>query len=914
MFPRTKLRQLVFAAFLTAAAVAQVRADGFVRHRILIIHSYDRANRYALAQESAIHEVLAAADDLNAVIHVENLNCVGAVTPRLMDLQEQLFAHRYREGMPNLVITTDGPAFQFMLERGERLFPGVPVVFSAVNLPHWELDLRDREITGVVETLELKETIETAIELQPDLRRLIVIADDARDGGALTHAAESALGKIRRAIHASYPGQAGFRELLEIVRAAPADSAVLFLSHAEINEHPIPSDSGRLKQLCDASAVPVYSVYETLLGRGILGGKLSSGKLQGRAAAVLARRILRGERASAIPIVTDNLNVNVFDWQRMKQWGFDESDLPANSLVRNRKFTNYELYWEYYWSGALFLLAVFSIIVALLVASVSRRRVLGRLKENQELLRDVIESTDDPIFVKDLHGRYVLINSSDAIGIGAKVSDIVGKTDADFFAPDVAARIRASDRHLIVTGTKHVYEAQFRNSDSTSRTYLVHKFPRKDANGRTIGVIGIGRDITERKRSEEALQESEGRWRTLVENAPNLICITDRDGTVRFSNRRPPTGEVAGGDWCVLDFIRPEDRGRAGEAIERAWSRLALVDFECRSVSPIEPPTWYSCRVAPMTRSEAVVGLIVVAHDITLKKVAEQALQKMLAELELRVNRRTRELVAANRALKLEVQRRRHIARKNRRHLEELAHVHRVATMGELASGIAHELNQPLAAINGYARGGIRRIDSGLAELNHIRGALQHISDQARRAGEIIRGLRAFLQKEPGSRAPVEVNDAIRGVAALVVSEARRAGIELRLQLGAALPQVQANVVQIEQVVLNLVRNSFDAITSSPKTGGIVRILTRAAGNHVLIVVDDNGPGFSGDSAARLCEPFFTTKSTGMGLGLSISRSIVEAHGGRLELDATYNRGARIVLTLPGVGKPSMRLVTSGAA
>lgn len=907
---RLPLATLVLAGLFGSARAAL--AHGADDARVLVLHSYDQSNRYEQDQEHAIQNVMAQAD-FRVTVLIENLNSAGGITSDQMDLLEPLLADRYRHRVPHLIVTTDMPAFEFVLRRGQRLFPGVPVVFSAVNIPHWELDLRDREITGVVEMLDLQGTIETAIHIQPGLKRLMIIADHSAFGETLKQTADRALSRITRAIDAEYLREGNLDTLKTAVQNAPAGSAVLYLTHSAVDESPMPAEGSRLSQLCDRSSVPVYSVFESLVGHGIMGGKVASGYEQGKAAADLALRILRGERASSIPLVTDRDHINVFDAQRMQQWGIDVDDLPEGSRLRNRRLSFYEQHWQYVWAGMAFLSMQTLIIVALLVAAISRRRALRSLRESQVLLRDVIESTDDPIFVKDVRGRYVLMNSSDAIGIGAKVSDVIGRTDADFFARDVAARIRASDRHVMQTGAKHVYEAQVKENDSTTRTFLVHKFPRKDAAGRTIGVIGIGRDITERKQSEQAMLESEARWRSLVENAPNLICIADRDGAVRFSNRRPPTGAPTGG-WSVLDFVRPDDRARTAQAIERSWTRQCLVDFECRSVSPLEPPTWYSCRVAPITRSNDVVGLIVVAHDITLKKVAEKALQKMLAEMEMRVDRRTRELLEANRALRREVQRRRHIARKNRRHLEELAHVHRIATMGELATGIAHELNQPLAAIDGYARGGIRRIDAGLAELNQIRDALQQISDQARRAGEIIRGLRAFLQKEPDNRRAIDVNDAIRAAAALMAPKARRAGITLQLRLAEDLPTLLANSVQIEQVVLNLLRNSFDAMLASPGERSEVRIRTLASGGNVLIVVDDTGPGFSGDSAARLCEPFFTTKATGMGLGLSISRSIVEAHGGRLELDAAYRHGARIVLTIPTAERPALRLAASGAA
>lgn len=236
-----------------------------------------------------------------------------------------------------------------------------------------------------------------------------------------------------------------------------------------------------------------------------------------------------------------------------------------------------------------------------------------------------------------------------------------------------------------------------------------------------------------------------------------------------------------------------------------------------------------------------------------------------------------------------------------RRHLDELAHASRLSALGEMATGIAHEVNQPLAAIVSYAQACLNMMSSQKADSPSVKEALEQIASQGKRAGDIIHQLRQLVRKEQGQRLPIDVNRCVENVAALFSHELKSSGVKLELRLAEELPDVNANRVQIEQVALNLLRNALDALTMQPVDDPWVALETRTmAGGGVELRITDNGPGLGGDDPARLFETFYSTKPQGLGVGLSISRSIIESHRGQLWAQQEPSGGLCVVFTLPG--------------
>jgi C4-dicarboxylate-specific signal transduction histidine kinase len=281
--------------------------------------------------------------------------------------------------------------------------------------------------------------------------------------------------------------------------------------------------------------------------------------------------------------------------------------------------------------------------------------------------------------------------------------------------------------------------------------------------------------------------------------------------------------------------------------------------------------------------TQFVVPALLTYWFVQKRKDAESSLRHARDELEFKVEERTGELRHANEQLQAQITERLRAEEALQKTQAELAHVSRVMTMGELAASIAHEVNQPLMAvvINGDAC--LQWLERQPPNLAEAREAVGRIISEGNRAGEIIRRIRALIRKSSPQKSPMQMNEVLPEIIALTQKQLSRAGITVITHLDPALPPVMGDRVQLQQVVLNLVVNAIEAVTSVPEGPRRLCIVSRRDDcGAVVISVHDSGPGLPADDPDRLFGAFFTTKPHGLGMGLSISRTIVEAHGGRM--------------------------------
>ena len=281
------------------------------------------------------------------------------------------------------------------------------------------------------------------------------------------------------------------------------------------------------------------------------------------------------------------------------------------------------------------------------------------------------------------------------------------------------------------------------------------------------------------------------------------------------------------------------------------------------------------------------------------RKGMEKALKQTHDELEAKVRERTSDLQRANEELRIEITERKQAEEAVRQAQAELEHVTRVMTLGELAASIAHEVNQPLAAVVTNGNACLRWLAGATPNLDEAREAAQRIICDGKRAGEVIARIRALLRKTGTEKEQLDLNEAIREVVALAQAEVRRHGVALRTELAGNLPPVLGDRVQLQQVILNLAMNSLEALASVADRPRELLICSRQhESDQVLVTVQDSGIGIDRENTENIFNTFYTTKSQGMGMGLAISRSIVENHGGRLWTTANEGPGATFQFTL----------------
>ena len=376
--------------------------------------------------------------------------------------------------------------------------------------------------------------------------------------------------------------------------------------------------------------------------------------------------------------------------------------------------------------------------------------------------------------------------------------------------------------------------------------------------------------LSEQKRAEEARKRAEYLSRQVFERSPDRISIVGRDYRYQrvnpaFERRYGMPAERFVGKH-VADFLGWEGFERTAKAYyarcfageEVSYAEWFDISFGRRylaiTYSPLRPT------------SERVEAVLVISRDLTEHVLASEALRE--AQI-------------------------------------ELAHVNRVTTMGQLTASIAHEVNQPIAATVTNAQAALRWLDARPPNLAETRQAVTRIVNDGIRAGDVVDRIRALIKKVPARTDRFDIDDAIMDVVALTRGELSSNGVSLQTQFAQGLPLIQGDRVQLQQVILNLIVNAIEAMSGMSKGGRELSISTEIdAPNGALVAVRDSGPGLDPASFEHLFDAFYTTKSSGMGMGLSICRSIIEAHGGRIWAEANVPQGATFQFTLPRQAAP----------
>jgi PAS domain S-box-containing protein len=832
-------------------AAGEVQIEG--KKNVLILNSYHQGYKWTDDEtQGAIAGLDPPRNDFKVVI--EYMGTKWAYAEPYLEQLRSAYKYKFQGIRFDLIIATDDDAFNFLKRNRDELFPDTPVVFCGVNWFKPEsVPAGFKGYTGVNEDADIPATLDSMLNLHPGAKKIFVVTDMTTTGKKVHAEFAGIIPKYKDKVSFTFLDDMDMSEILDTVGKLGDDSLVLITVFQKDKAGTFFEFDESTRLISKSTRVPVYGLWDFDLGFGIVGGMLTSGYNQGKTAGQVAVRILKGEKADAIPVLMKSPNRFMFDYTQMQRWNISRSNLPADSVVINEPPSFYAVNKGQVW-GLLSGFVGWSIVILVLFINTVRRKNV--------ILTAQQEASMDGILVVDESGTIVSYNRH--LGDLWEITPDLAKTK-DFAQILQSAAGRAADPESYMARVKYLCEHKEEKSREEvflkdGRVFDRYSAPMRGGDGKYYGRVWYFRDITERKRMEDALWKSESILRKIFESIPDMLSVIDRDLRIVHSNWQ-------GG----YEYVPEEVRSGNPHCYDAYYPEQGKPCDDCHAIK-----VFRTGRPVTTEKYNPRIGLMEVRVFPIYDDSGEVV---MVAEYIRNIT-------------------------EQKRVEEELRKGQKLESLGVLAGGIAHDFNNLLTGI----LGNISMAKIITASDSKTLKRLDEAEKAVWRARDLTQQLMTFSKGGTPVKTTASMEQIVMDSASFVL---RGSNVRCKFAVPEDVWPVEVDEGQMNQVMNNLIINADQSMVD----GGIIEVgienLTIAHGNEMLlkegryvkITIRDHGAGIPEEYIHRIFDPYFTTKQKGSGLGLASVYSIIRNHDGYVDVESKVGTGTTFRIYIPASEK-----------
>lgn len=830
--------------------------------------------------------------------YIEYLESQRFGDPGYRESLEETIRKAYRGKPIDLVVVDYFPALQFAVDYRDQIVPGVPIIFMGIDHRRLPDGVPWPGVSGVTTPEDVGGSIDLALRCHPDTRNVAIVTGDSKFEKYWMNLVQDGFHRRNGKLNVTEVHSASTKQLFGEVSKFGPETIVFFQKVPEASSQ---EQFGTYDVLAAiAQRFPTYSIWPIYLDHGAIGGSYNDDEKSGIIAGEQASRVLAGEKPENIPIVYNSVPRLIVDWRQLRRWNIPESAIPSGATVLNREPSPFQKYKAYILGSVLLLILLLSLVLYLLAERKQKRHT-------QEKLADRLK------FETFLAQVLALLANPGTLGMDNAIRECIRKVGT-FFGGGVASvwQWNFDSSALIRTYSwsatgevfwREVPAAYFSQmisrlamgediyfSNQSQMRHLVEDYKYFQRLGvkaflatpirgdcQFLGVLSLSNLETEmawpsefvsrlhviaeilgnvlaRQLAAQAVIDSESLTESILDSLQTSVAVVDKEGIILDANKH----------WIdlVTEHSAPQlATGPVGSNYINEWARFGLSEETTETIHGIRAVLsgseklfekeysnetqserkWFRMTVTQLLNGGT--GAVIAYLDISSQKLAE------IEQCRIR---------------------------------EEASQMNRAQEMGQLAASLTHELAQPLAAVLSNAQAAARLATKTDLDVLEIREILHDIITDDKRACAVLDNVRAILKKHVVKPHPVDLNGIVDDIVLIVRTDALLNGVQFRPILFSEPVYVQGDEVPLQQVLLNLVNNAMAAMRQTPKEDKILTVRTQIKSGFGWLLVEDGGPGIPDALKEQLFQPFVTTKSEGLGMGLSICASILESFGGSI--------------------------------